>query len=80
MDETTYSQILHFYSSSDRKYPEYIYDVIYDIILHINLFLKINFCKQWLTYPASFTLNDQTSTAIYLENTGVHFNPVTAVV
>ena len=21
MDETTYSQILHFYSSSDRKYP-----------------------------------------------------------
>ena len=30
MDETTYSQILHFYSSADRKYPEYIYDVPLD--------------------------------------------------
>ena len=30
MDETTYSQILHFYSSSDSKYPQYIYDVPLD--------------------------------------------------
>ena len=30
MDEEFYSQILQFYTSPDRKYPEYIYDVPMD--------------------------------------------------
>ena len=47
--------------------------------IDISVYCKVGECMQWLTYPASFNLNDQTSTAIYLENTGVHFNPVTAV-
>ena len=53
---------------------------IMDTGIEISVSCKVGECIQWLTYPASFNLNDQTSTAIYLENTGVHFNPVTEVI
>ena len=47
--------------------------------IDIVVYTQMGPAKEWLTYPASFSLCTQSDNAIYLENLGDHFNPVISV-
>ena len=47
--------------------------------IDIAVYTQMGPAKEWLTYPASFSLYTQSDNAIYLENLGDHFNPVISV-
>ena len=47
--------------------------------IDIVVYTEMGPTMEWLTYPASFSLQNQTKHALYIQNTGAHFNPITAV-
>ena len=51
-------------------------------LIGCNILVHSNFgsSTQWLTYPASFSLNRLTDNAIHIENVSAHFNVVINVV
>ena len=47
--------------------------------IDIVVYTEMGPTMEWLTYQASFSLQNQTKHALYVQNTGAHFNPITAV-
>ena len=44
----------------------------------IAVYTKVGHSMQWLTYPASFSLQSLTNHVLYLEHVSEHFNVVTS--
>ena len=47
--------------------------------IDIVVYTEMGPTMEWPSYPASFSLHNQTKHALYIQNTGAHFNPITAV-